>query len=102
MSVKHGFAVASGMELAAEFSAEKGYLGFEEKERIVNVLKRFNLLEPHTLTDDNLEQLVLHDKKKTGTNINFVFTEGIGKAFVNKVPVTEIIDFYRRYRDKHL
>jgi 3-dehydroquinate synthase len=101
MSVKPGFAVASGMELAAEFSTEKGYLDKEEKDRILKMLKRFNLLEHHSLTDDNIEQLILHDKKKTGTNISFVFTEGIGKAFVNKVSVSEIIDFYRRYRDKH-
>jgi 3-dehydroquinate synthase len=101
LSVKHGFAVASGMELAAEFSTEKGYLDKEEKDRILKMLKRFNLLEHHNLTDENIEQLILHDKKKTGTNISFVFTEGIGKAFVNKVPVNEIIDFYRRYRDKH-
>jgi 3-dehydroquinate synthase len=101
MSVKHGFAVASGMELAAELSTEKGYLSIEEKERILNILRRFNLLEDHNLTDNNIEQLILHDKKKTGTNINFVYIEGIGKAFVNKVPVSELIDFYRRYRDKH-
>jgi 3-dehydroquinate synthase len=101
MAVKHGYAVASGMELAAELSTEKGFISKEEKERIVNMLRRFNLLEHHNLTDDNIEQLILHDKKKTGTNINFVFTEGIGKAVVNKVPVSEVIDFYRRYRDKH-
>jgi 3-dehydroquinate synthase len=101
MSVKHGFAVASGMELAAELSSQKGYISKEEKERIVDILNRFNLLEPHNLPDENIEQLVLHDKKKTGADINFVFTEGIGQAFVNKVTVTEIIDFYRRYRDKH-
>ena len=41
MSVKHGFAVASGMELAAEFSDREGiYSAEEEKERIVNILKR--------------------------------------------------------------
>jgi 3-dehydroquinate synthase len=101
MSVKHGFAVASGMELAAELSADKGYISEEEKERILNVMRRFNLLEHHSLTDERIEQLILHDKKKTGTNINFVYIEGIGKAFVNKVPVSELIDFYRRYRDKH-
>ena len=67
----------------------------------MNILRRFNLLEHHSLTDNDIEQLVLHDKKKTGTNINFVFIEGIGKAFVKKVPVSELIDFYRRYRDKH-
>jgi 3-dehydroquinate synthase len=101
MSVKHGFAVASGMELAAELSFDMGYISKEEMVRIVDILNRFNLLLPHNLTDENIEQLVLHDKKKSGSNINFVFTQGIGKAFVKKVPVTTILDFYKKYRDKH-
>jgi 3-dehydroquinate synthase len=101
MSVKHGFAVASGMELAAELSFDMGYISKEEVVRIVDILNRFNLLLPHNLTDENIEQLVLHDKKKSGSNINFVFTQGIGKAFVKKVPVTTILDFYKKYRDKH-
>ena len=44
-AVKHGFAVASGMELATEFSFEKGYISLEEKERIINLLKRFKLID---------------------------------------------------------
>jgi 3-dehydroquinate synthase len=99
MSVKHGFAVASGMELAAEFSFGKGLIGQDEKDRIVNMLNHFGLLKHHSLPDDRIEQLVLHDKKKSGSEINFVFTEGIGRANVKKVPVSELLDFYSRYRD---
>jgi 3-dehydroquinate synthase len=99
MSFKHGYAVASGMELAAEFSCEKGFIGSVEKDRIVNLLRRYNLLESHNLPDNKVEELVLHDKKKSGADINFVFSEGIGKAFVKKVTVKELIDFYIRKRD---
>lgn len=100
MSLKHGFAVASGMELATEFSYEKGFISRDVKERIVNILNQFGLLEYHDLPDEKLEQLVLHDKKKSGSEINFVFTQGIGAAEVFKVPVSEVLNFYRRYRDK--
>jgi 3-dehydroquinate synthase len=100
MGLKHGFAVASGMELAAEFSYEKGFIGKDVKERIVNMLKQFGLLEYHNLPDEQIEQLILHDKKKTGSDINFVFTQGLGTAFVKKVPVGDLLDFYRKYRDK--
>jgi 3-dehydroquinate synthase len=99
-SVKHGFAVASGMELATFFSFERGMIGTNERERIINLLSRFGLLEDHSIPDDKLEQLILHDKKKTGGDINFVFTEGIGKAIVSKVPVSEVLDFYKKFRDK--
>jgi 3-dehydroquinate synthase len=97
-SVKHGFAVASGMELAAEFSCEKGLIRTCEKDRIINLLNKFGLLEKHNIPDDQLEQLILHDKKKSGSFINFVFTEGIEKTSIKKVPVAELINFYKKFR----
>jgi len=99
-AVKHGFAVASGMELATAFSYEKGYITTEDKDRISNLLKKFKLIKKLDLTDDQIEKHILHDKKKTGTDIHFVFTGGIGKARVEKVSISDLIDFYKRYRDK--
>jgi 3-dehydroquinate synthase len=99
-SVKHGFAVASGMELAAEFSFEKELISNYEKERIINLLNQFGLLAKHQISDNQIEKLILHDKKKIGGDINFVFTNGIGKALVDKVSVSEVINFYKKFRDK--
>jgi 3-dehydroquinate synthase len=99
-AVKHGFAVASGMELATEFSSEKKYISLEEKERIINLLYRFNLIDRLDISNDQMAKLVCRDKKKTGTDIHFVFTQGIGKAISEKVPVDEVLGFYKRFRDK--
>jgi len=100
-SVKHGFAVASGIEFATDFSFEKGLITYDEKQRIISLLKRFNLLEKHDIHVDQVEALILHDKKKSGANIHFVFTQGIGKAIVKKISVREVIDFYRVFRLKN-
>jgi len=99
-TVKHGFAVAAGMELATDFSFEKEYIGQDEKERINDLLKRFKLIDRLDIKEDQMEKLVLHDKKKIGTDIHFVFTKGIGKALIEKIPVGEVLGFYKRYRDK--
>lgn len=99
-AVKHGFAVASGIELATEFSFEKRYISLEEKERIINLLDRFNLIDRLDISNDQMVKLVSHDKKKTGTDIHFVFTQGIGKAISEKVPVDDVLGFYKRFRDK--
>jgi 3-dehydroquinate synthase len=99
-TVKHGFAVASGMELATWFSYEKGFIGGEERERITNMLGRFGLLENHNIPDDQLDHFISRDKKKSGNEIHFVFTAGIGKAMVRRVTVNEVIEFYKRFRDK--
>lgn len=98
--LKHGFAVALGMELATEFSFEKKLISIEERNRIICMLKRFKLIDWIDLTDRQMENLITHDKKKTGADINFVFVSGIGKAVIKKVSVIELLDFYRRFRDK--
>ena len=99
-AVKHGFAVAAGMEIATDFSFEKGYISRDERKRIINLLKRFKLTGNLELTDDQMKNLVVHDKKKTGEHLYFVFTRGIGKAIVEKVPVGDVLGFYKRFRDK--
>ena len=90
----HGYAVASGMELASRFSLKKGYISTTEYERILKILKAFNLLRYYNIPDNQISQLILHDKKKAGSNIYFVFTEGIGKASVEKIPVRDVVEFY--------
>ena len=98
--VRHGFAVASGMVLATEFSFKRRYINLVGKQRIIRLLERFKLLTELDLTGNQMEKLVLHDKKKTGTEIHFVFTQGIGKAIVEKIPVDDVLGFYNKFRDK--
>jgi len=95
-SYKHGYAVASGMELATLFSYEKGYIKQSECERIINVLKKMKLLRPHAIPDNQINQYIMHDKKKSGSEIYFVFTAGIGKTIIEKIPVSEVVEFYRK------
>lgn len=102
MGVKHGFAVAAGMELATCYSYEKGLINRNDLKSIINLLEEFRLSEQHYISDKIIEEIILHDKKKTGSEIHFVFVEGIGKAVYNKVPVAEILDFYKRFRDKKI
>ena len=63
-------------------------------ERVADLLKSFNLLRRHDIPDDSISQLIRHDKKKSGNEIYFVFLEGIGKAFVEKIKLDEVVDFY--------
>ncbi|MCX6302081.1 MAG: 3-dehydroquinate synthase [Bacteroidia bacterium] len=94
-SAKHGFAVASGMKLATLFSQEKGYISGAESSRIISLLEKYNLLGEYHLTVDKMRDLVIHDKKRSGTDIHFVFLESIGNGIVRKIPVDEVIEFYR-------
>jgi 3-dehydroquinate synthase len=95
--VKHGFAVAAGMKLATDFSYKKGFIDLTVKNRINTLLERFGLLESYDIPYGQIERLVMHDKKKTGSGIHFVFAAGIGKAVVEKISIAEVIDFYKGY-----
>ena len=66
-SVKHGLAIASGMELATGFSFEKGLISASEKERIVNLLKRFGIPGKHDIPDNQIGQLIFMIKRKQAT-----------------------------------
>jgi len=97
-SFRHGYAVASGMELAAKFSLSKGLITSEECNRIISLLKSFRLLRKHDIPDDQMRQLIMRDKKKAGNDIYFVFLDGIGKAVVDKIAAGDVVDFYREHK----
>ena len=94
-SAKHGFAVASGIKLSILFSQEKGYISSADSRRIISLLEKYDLLREYHLTADEMKDLVIHDKKRSGTDIHFVFLESIGNGIVKKIPVEEVIEFYR-------
>ena len=98
--IKHGFAVAAGMELATDFSYERGLIDRDVKRRILNMLEMYGLLHTYDIPSDQIERLVMHDKKKAGSGIHFVFTTGIGNAIAEKISIAEVIGFYKRFKDK--
>jgi len=99
-NVKHGFAVASGMELATWFSFVKGLICKDERDRIIDILKKFKLTGAKLTDENEMRRLVLHDKKKTGDSINFVFSEGIGQTTVKMINIAEIMEFYVTFISK--
>ena len=96
-AVSHGFAVASGMKLAAIYSYKKGLLDRIECDRIINILEKYKLINDFYIPDKKIQELIFHDKKKSGKDIYFVFIKGIGKPVVKKIPLEEVVDFYIKF-----
>jgi len=94
--IKHGFAVAAGMTLSVYWSEILGYINNEDSQRIIRLLEKYKLIPEYFIPPEIIEELISHDKKKAGKDINFVFTGGLGKAFTRKIPVKEVIGFYRQ------
>jgi len=92
--LKHGFAVASGMVIAADISAALRMISTDECRRIKKLLSELKLLYNYNVSPDDFRSMLLKDKKKQGENINFILLESPGKAVVKKMNVSEIMDIY--------
>ncbi len=98
LGLKHGFAVAAGMELAIMWSHEKGFISTRESDRFIGLLQSFGLLKEYKMTASMMNKLVRHDKKKSGRELYFIFTRGAGNAVPLKVTFDELTAFYRRHK----
>lgn len=88
--VIHGNAVSIGMAVAVQISVRFGTLTAHESERILKMLKAFNLPVRIDLNKNTLIESMKKDKKREQEAINFVLLEGLGKAIVKPIPITEL------------
>ncbi len=83
--LRHGEAVALGMEVAARISLSLGFLGNQDVERQTKTLESIGFnLSPPDVDLKTLMEVTHRDKKAVGDTINFVLPTGIGKAPIVK------------------
>lgn len=93
-SFSHGEAVAVGMSLITKASEEKKFTQAGTYDRIKAILGKYHL--PFCLGIEDRESLarqIGRDKKADGEEIRLVLLKTAGEAFVQRVPLSEIIDF---------
>ncbi|MFP2994685.1 3-dehydroquinate synthase [Spongiivirga sp. MCCC 1A20706] len=96
----HGEAIAIGMILATHLS--KQLFDFPE-EKLIDIKKEIlSIYDPVDITEDDLneiKQLLIHDKKNSFGNINFVLLSDIGKHLldveVREKQISAAFAFYR-------
>jgi 3-dehydroquinate synthase len=98
----HGEAVAIGMVLAFDFSAERGLCSVGDGERVRAHLGGCGLPTSRrevgiSADGATLVRHMLHDKKKQGGRLPFVLARGIGQAFLDRsVGLPEVEAFLDR------
>jgi 3-dehydroquinate synthase len=79
----HGEAVAVGMRMAAQLSADLGMIGHDAFQRVIDLLERAGLpIEPPTVGGSRLKRLMMGDKKNLGGQLRLVLLDDIGAARV--------------------
>ena len=85
--ISHGSAVAIGMVIAAKASAKLGWSDEDCTAEIINANKNNNLPTECGFAPNDLADVALSDKKRTGGTINFVVPEVMGRGVLKKIPV---------------
>lgn len=88
----HGEAVAIGVIFAIEYGIKKNITKDKSLlERAKNIFDKFSL--PTAVPSNiNLKDAIKLDKKRSDDKINFVFLESIGKPYVEKVSIKDILN----------
>ncbi len=80
----HGEAVAIGLVLATQLSADLGYCPREDVARIANHLSQAELpIRINAMRAENILSHMKQDKKNRDGKLSFVLTHGFGKAFTD-------------------
>ena len=67
----------------------------EVKKEIIEVLNKYNLPTKVDVNKDKLFSLILHDKKRSGKNIDIVLVDKIGKFEIKTIDVLEIKSYMK-------
>lgn len=92
--ISHGKAVSLGMAAAANLSESRGLLSSEEKNRIINLLKKMKLPVKPDIDKSMILDAMKRDKKREGSSIHFVLLDRIGSAVIEEISIRELEEYF--------
>jgi 3-dehydroquinate synthase len=88
--VSHGKAVAIGMAISARSAAKNGLCTEETKDKVLNILRIFNLPTETEYSAEDLFTYTLSDKKRSGGTVSLIIPTAIGDCSIVPTPVDEL------------
>ena len=89
-TLSHGTSVAIGTAIVTRASAASGICSRETETRILNLLSQFKLPISTTYTAAQLKQRALSDKKRSGSTVNLILPEEIGRCSIRPTPISQL------------
>lgn len=88
----HGQAVAAGMCRAAELGVQLGMTPADVPEKIISLVKKFDLPDSIPCTMEDYKNAIGLDKKGSGNQISVILLPEMGKAQAVRMNKTELMD----------
>lgn len=90
----HGEAVSLGIVVASNISESRGLLTKKDKNRILVLLKQFNLPTNIPQKKSAILDTIKRDKKRQRDYVHFVLIAGIGKPCIEKLSYIELEEYF--------
>lgn len=90
----HGSAVSIGMIAACIISEKINGFSKAETQKVKQLLSKYHLPVVFDFDKEKTWEILLHDKKKSGSEMNFVVLDEIGKASVKKISLNDLHDLF--------
>ena len=91
--ITHGSGVAIGMAIVARASEKAGYCSGECCDKLVEKIKSFGLPTETEFTAAQLAEAMLADKKRSGSTVDMIIPEEVGRCVIRKTHVSELEAF---------
>ena len=93
-SITHGSAVARGMIIAAKVAAIYGFNDYTEQ--ITKVVKDYGFETACPFKADELYNVILSDKKRSGSDITLVLPKNIGECTLERMPAARVLELMKK------
>lgn len=91
--LSHGKSVAIGMAIVCRSAVKYGICSQETSDRVIDILKKFELPTETKFSAEQLYKRTLSDKKRSGGTVNLIIPRFIGDCIIRPTPVEEIQSF---------
>lgn len=92
-SLSHGKSVAIGLALIARAAVQKGCLPQADCEKIERTLREYGLPTHTDFSPEEIAEVALSDKKRTGGTLELIVPEAIGRCAITPVPVEQVLSW---------
>jgi 3-dehydroquinate synthase len=90
----HGSAISIGMVAACAISEKINHFAADESAKVKALLSAYQLPVDLRFDKETTWNILLHDKKKSGTEMSFVVLDAIGKGSLKKIPLTQLYHLF--------
>lgn len=91
----HGSAISIGMVAACHISERINNFSPDDTRKIISLLQQYYLPVQLDFDKEEAWRILQHDKKKAGSDMNFVVLDSIGKASVKSIPMQELYQIFK-------